>query len=236
MVQTYGASHTTHAFIRGHHLGVIPSKRANETVRVRCNVEEVDVHGALWEVVVLSVIGDHRDGSGSTGSASEDKQEHGGATTASEAWGRPSAAPETGNGWIQGSLAAGTASGDPRPRRLDAGHRRRLEGAEKGGPAGTRSRRRPTSRRRATESSAEGNLRRQGSDAKHQGAAMAVPWVAKGVGRRRSAPAWHVKTRVRQRQTRYGVTGQLVLAGVGGRRYGKAVTKQEGGNHGMAAA
>ena len=59
MVQTYGASHTTHAFVRERHLRVIPSKRANETVRVRCNVEEVDVLVAtVVEVVVLSVLGD----------------------------------------------------------------------------------------------------------------------------------------------------------------------------------
>ena len=32
---------------------VIPSKRANGRVWVRCNVEEVDVHGSLSEVVVL---------------------------------------------------------------------------------------------------------------------------------------------------------------------------------------
>lgn len=46
-VQTQ-ASQTSQAFIHGHRLGVIPSKRANETVQVR------------WDVVVLSVLGDGR--------------------------------------------------------------------------------------------------------------------------------------------------------------------------------
>ena len=42
------ASQTSQAFVHGRHLGVIPSKRTNETVRVR------------WDVVVLSVLSDGR--------------------------------------------------------------------------------------------------------------------------------------------------------------------------------
>ena len=56
------------------------------------------------------------------------EQECGGAAAASEAWGRPCAAPEMGNGWNRGSPAAGTASSDARPGWLDAGRGRRLEG------------------------------------------------------------------------------------------------------------
>ena len=57
-----------HSFVHGRRLEVIPSKRANGTVLVRCEVEEVDVLGSfVAKVVVLSVIGDQRDGSGSRG-------------------------------------------------------------------------------------------------------------------------------------------------------------------------
>ena len=37
------ASQTSQAFVHGRRLGVIPSKCANGTVLVRCQVEEVDV-------------------------------------------------------------------------------------------------------------------------------------------------------------------------------------------------
>ena len=58
-VQTYGSSQTTCIRPRVIVSAVIPSKHANGTIRVRCNVEEVDVPGTVVvEVVVLSVLGD----------------------------------------------------------------------------------------------------------------------------------------------------------------------------------
>ena len=48
-------SYITHAFVQGRRLGVIPLKRANGIVLVRCKVEEVDVLAtAVVEVVVLA--------------------------------------------------------------------------------------------------------------------------------------------------------------------------------------
>ena len=49
------ASHSTHAFGPRRSFRVIPSKRSNETVRIRSGVEEVGVHGTSSEVVVHGV-------------------------------------------------------------------------------------------------------------------------------------------------------------------------------------
>ena len=64
-------SYNTCIWSTGDQLGVIPSKRSNGTVRVRCNVEEVDVLAMVVEVVV------HDDGSGSSGSCFVDVRGHG---------------------------------------------------------------------------------------------------------------------------------------------------------------
>ena len=54
------ASQTSQAYVHGRRLGVIPSKCANGTILVRCQVEEVDVLGTF-----VVEVGVHDDGSGS---------------------------------------------------------------------------------------------------------------------------------------------------------------------------